>query len=98
MKMLPIHKPPPVCRESNRAPQKSASPRKLQDDVHLYNETLGIDMGRVISRASDKENENKLVMMTPLGRFVVENGVVVRGKLEKRSIFGTRVTEFFPNA
>ena len=41
---------------------------------------------------------DECVMLTPLGRFVVENGVVVRGKIEKRSIFGTRVHETFPNA
>lgn len=99
MKMLPSHNPPAIYRESTHASsRKTASPRNLQLDVHLYNESLGVDMGRVISRTADKTDENKLVMLTPLGRFVVENGVIMRGKIEKRSIFGTRVHETFPNA
>ena len=97
MKMLPKHAPPPIYRASVKV-VRSMSPRSLQRDVNLYNETLDVDMGRVLSRTSDKEKE--VVVSTPIGCFRIDNKsrLVIRGKIETPSIVGTKVREFFPNA
>ena len=61
-------------------------------DVHLYDETLCFNLGMIQTQEAVKQNENMSKVRTPLGIFVVEDGVVIRGKLDGRSIHGHNVS------
>jgi hypothetical protein len=95
MKMLPVRCPPPVIRQSVLALRLSGSPhRNLVMDVYLYNESLQNDLGRIESSVTDPNDENKRTVVTTLGRFVIKNNLIIRGRLEsKLSLYGHKVSE-----
>jgi hypothetical protein len=63
-------------------------------DVHLYDETLENDLGRIESSVTDPNDENKRTVVTPLGQFVIVKNLIIRGRLEsKLSLHGHKVSE-----
>lgn len=95
MKMLPLRAAPPVVRKSIHVHRSDGAVRNMMLDVNLYCTTSRIDLGRIEETIVIDENNRRL--RTPLGWYIVAaDGRVLRGRVEKRSIYGEYVEEQQP--